>query len=46
LVEFIRPQHRFGDIEALRRQLAKDVRRAEVVTSALGDAEDPGVIVL
>jgi riboflavin kinase/FMN adenylyltransferase len=46
LVEFIRPQHRFEDIGALQRQLAKDVRRTRAVTSGLDDRDGPGVIVL
>jgi riboflavin kinase/FMN adenylyltransferase len=33
LVEFLRPQHRFDDVEALLRQLRKDVRRTDRIIS-------------
>jgi riboflavin kinase/FMN adenylyltransferase len=33
LVEFLRPQHRFDHVEALLRQLRKDVRRTDRIIS-------------
>jgi riboflavin kinase / FMN adenylyltransferase len=41
LVEFLRPQRRFDDIEALLRQVRSDVERTDAVISGLGSQARP-----